>query len=144
MKRFIAFLTFAFALCLTACGSAPKLPTTPQLIDARHKAAIVVAISEQGLEAIATGAQQAADVGILKPDDAKVVDAALVDARSILTEAHAWIDGTGVEPTRERVLLALDRVEQALKLVRAAGVKVPAVTDRALKLARELVTNKLE
>lgn len=142
MKRLALLVLALLTLSLTACTGTPKLPSSADVISARQRAEVVVTLSEQGLEGIKTVARQASDAGMLKAADYQVVEATLSEARGVLVEAKDWISGKGAKPTRARVLFAIDRVETALKLVRASGVQVPAVTDQALQLARDLIAEQ--
>lgn len=138
--RTLALALALVALCLptlTACSSSPKVPDAEQVLDERQKAELTTVLAGQAVDALAALVKQA-DI-LLPPEKVEAAATALVEVRGVLKEVRGWLAGNLPPPTKERLLLGIERAEWLAALVRATGLKVPEATDRAITLARVLV-----
>jgi hypothetical protein len=130
--------SLAFPVALPSCSSA-QLPTTSQVLSARDKTELAVTLAGQALPMVEAEVSRLIAAGTIQPDQADKARAGLAQAAHVLSVAEAWLAGEADAPGREEVLQALDGAELAVTIARAAGGKLPALTDRALELAREVV-----
>lgn len=139
MSRRLRALALVLAcLALPACSST-QLPTTPQVLDARQKTELAVALAGQALPIVTAEVERLIGTCAISPPEVDKVRAGLAKADSVLALAEAWLAGRADAPGRDEVLAAIDGVALAASIARASGGKLPGVTDRALELAREVV-----
>jgi hypothetical protein len=147
IRPWIKAMAWAVALVLTvaviACSSA-QLPTTPQVLDARDKTELAVTLAGQVLPVVTAEVERLVAAGMLEPGQADKARSGLGTAAQVLSVAEAWLAGKDDAPGREQVIQALDGAELAVTIARAAGGKLPPLTDRALELARSVVGEPAE
>lgn len=142
MKRLLAILflvlgavlTLALPFALSGCSSSVPPPTTPQILSARDKAEIVVALGTQALDSFQREVERLNQAGLLKPDDATHLASDAAKVRSALDRLKA-----GAKLAAKEARDALDTAAAAIDLARSLGARLPPVTDQALQLARDLV-----
>jgi hypothetical protein len=131
-------LALVLGILAVSCSST-QLPTTPQVLDARDKTELAVTLAGQVLPVVTAEVERLVAAGMLEPGQADKARSGLGTAAQVLSVAEAWLAGKAEAPGREQVIQALDGAELAVTIARAAGGKLPPLTDRALELARSVV-----